>query len=253
LVAVADAEVADDDVLVEREVVEEPLSIAERELDELLAPRLLDCEVAAVELVCDVLVACTLELLDPMRELVDEAPVEEEVSATSGIGSVSVANGLALMAIVQEEGVAVAEVDVEEGVALQPITTDVLVVQLLLKTGVPDLVVDVTGVHDTQLLVTVLVVHSAVAVVVVSVAVRLQPVCTDVLVLQLSVRTGVPEVAPPVTEVHEAQVLVTVVELQDEEVDDGWDADASGSGVGSASDPIVIVGQFVTGGLGGGG
>ena len=95
---------------------------------------------------------------------VDVPPGVEVVSGVSGIGSVSVANGVAFIAIVQAEGVVVAEVDDDEGVALQPVSTDVLVVQLLLYNGVPELVVVGTGVHDTQLLVTVLVVHSEVVV-----------------------------------------------------------------------------------------
>jgi hypothetical protein len=164
------------------------------------------------------------ELPDTGRLLVAEvlSGVDDVVSGASGMGSVSVANGLAFTAMVQAAGVVVANVDEDDGVALQPVATDVLVVQLLLYNGVPERVLVVTGVHDTQLLVTVLVVHSGVAVVVVSVEVRLQPLSTDVLVVQLSVSTGIPDDVPLVTDVHEAHVLVTVeVDVHEVAVDEG--------------------------------
>lgn len=226
-------------------VGEAELLVDEDVLDELVVPELeLELEVlevSEVEVVPWVLVGVLLgealeealeeavdevavtELLDAGRLLVvNVLPGVEVVSGASGMGSVSVANGLAVTAMVQAEGVVVAKVDVEEGVALQPVTRDVLVVQLLLYSGVPELVLVGTGVQDTQLSVTVLVVHSEEAVVVVSVAVTLQPLSTEVLVVQLSVRTGVPDAVPLVTDVHEAHVFVTVeVDVHDVSVDEG--------------------------------
>lgn len=162
----------DEDVLVE---IEDELP----ELEELVVAWLELDEDPLVELMLWVLEGVALgdELEEPLADVVDTwlldaelllavdvPPGVEVVSGVSGIGSVSVANGVAFIAIVQAEGVVVAEVDDDEGVALQPVSTDVLVVQLLLYNGFPELVVVGTGVHDTQLLVTVLVVHSEVVV-----------------------------------------------------------------------------------------
>lgn len=243
-VAVGEAELLiDEDVVVELEVEDELLVLnkvvlVKLELDDRMVVEV-PVKVEGVEIGGRVLVGVALdddapvdtvdelgitELLDAGRLLVPEVlpGVEEVVSGASGMGSVSVAKGLAFTAIVQAAGVVVAKVDEDDGVALQPVATDVLVVQLLLYSGVPERVLVVTGVHDTQLLVTVLVVHSGVAVVVVSVEVRLQPLSTDVLVVQLSVSTGVPDDVPLVTDVHEAHVLVTVeVDVHDVAVDDG--------------------------------
>jgi hypothetical protein len=243
-VAVGEAELSvDEDALVGLEVEDELFVLNELVVSKLMVDERMLVElslwVEGVEVSLGVLVGVgllddglgetvdelgTIGLLDAGRLLVPEVlpGVEEVVSGASGMGSVSVAKGLAFTAMVHAAGVVVAKVDEDDGVALQPVATDVFVVQLLLYNGVPERVLVVTGVHDTQLLVTVLVVHSGVAVVVVSVEVRLQPLSTDVLVVQLSVRTGVPDDVPLVTDVHEAHVLVTVeVEVHDVVVDEG--------------------------------
>lgn len=109
-----------------------------------------------------------------------------------------------MLAILQEAGVlvGVAVVVDAEGVTLQPVLTVVLVVQLLEKSGVPEDMPVLIGLQETTLLVTVVVGQDE-AVVVVSVGVTLQPVATSVLVVQLSVRMGVPELIVLVTDVHE--------------------------------------------------
>ena len=235
-VAVGDADpLVDEDVLDEL-IVEEPELELELELDDCRLVELVLEEPDEVEVGGWVLDGVLLEevlgdaeeevtvteLLDAGRLFVDEDSGVEVVSGASGMGSVRVAKGLAVEAILQDDGVVVAIVDDEEGVALQPVTTDVLVTQLVLYNGVPELVVVGTGVQETQLSVTVLVVHSAVAVVVVSVAVTVQPLATEVLVVQLSVRIGVPDEVPLVTDVHEAHVFVTVeVDVHDVSVDVG--------------------------------
>lgn len=130
-----------------------------------------------------------------LAALVDDRPTE-------GIGFVIPAKGVAMLAIVQEAGVGVAVVVDAERVTLQPVLTVVLVVQLLEKSGVPEDLPVLIGVQETTLLVTVVVGQDE-AVVVVSVGVTLQPVATSVLVVQLSVRMGVPELIVLVTDVHE--------------------------------------------------